>query len=65
MKEKSYDYQMRRQEEERWLECDHHGAGSEHSGRLSARMRCEAAQPAAAFTQSHQQYLAELRDEHG
>lgn len=67
MKEKSYDYQMKRVEEEPWVECCYHGVASAKSAEMCQKLKCKNTKTdlTTSFTQSHKQYLDGLKDEHG
>ena len=67
MKEKSYDYQMKRVEEEPWAECCYHGVDSKKSSEMCQKLEClqKETELTTSFTQSHKQYLEDLKDEHG
>ena len=66
IKEKSYDYQMKRQEEEAWTDCEYHGASSEYQREVSQRMLCHQDEEQSEskqnkFQQTHKQYLDQLK----
>lgn len=66
MKEKSYDYQMKRVEEEPWVECCYHGVASAKSAEMCQKLKCNnTTDLTISFNQSHKQYLEGLKDEHG
>jgi len=67
MKEKSYDYQMKKVEEEPWVECCFHGVSSAKSSEMCQKLECKSTETdlTTSFTQSHKQYLESLKDEHG
>lgn len=67
MKEKSYDYQMKRVEEEPWVECCYHGVASTKSSEMCQKLKCSNSTTdlTISFNQSHKQYLEGLKDEHG
>ena len=66
IKEKSYDYQMKRVEEEPWVECCYHGVASAKSVEMCQKLKCNnTTDLTISFNQSHKQYLEGLKDEHG
>lgn len=67
MKEKSYDYQIKRVEEEPWVECCYHGVASTKSSEMCQKLKCSNSTTdlTISFNQSHKQYLEGLKDEHG
>ena len=62
MKEKSYDYQMKRVEEEPWVECCYHGVASAKSAEMCQKLKCNntTTDLTISFNQSHKQYLEGL-----
>jgi len=66
MKEKTYDYQMKKVEEEQWMECEYHSAVTVKSREVCDKLKCnQTDHKISSMNQSHVQYLSYLKDSHG